>query len=389
MNFLKLFGRSEDGSTERLIQYSFLYFAMYVIYTMLTKQMQMSYQVDGTAFTVYNTIGGMLVCVLVVLIFKWYKFKSSNYIKFMGFDMPKEFLYIIPSGICTAVVIPTTTLMYTLPISVMVAMVIMRASIIVISRIIDQIQIWQGILKKEVFWEENVGALFAIFALSIQLFIKVSTNDGFKLEFFKTNPGDFDFLKNAAAMTILTFYLTAYSIRLYIMNYYKNTRPKGAIYDTKGFFAIEQIASTVFIVLVAVIYYYNANIDTTLENYTKTFAYQFKNSFDNVPDRWGMIVLSGFPFGIAAFFSVFLFMFKGRTATFAGLVNRVTSLVAGTASTIFLWLFFDMKKPKNEDWIALVFIFIAIYFMGLAEKRRACELVANKEIENTSVNCKI
>lgn len=388
MNWLKIFGQTEDGSTERLVQYSFLYFTMYVIYTMMTKRMQLAYGVDGTVFTVYNTMGGMLICVLVVLIFKWYKFKSSNYIKFLGLNMPKEFLYIIPSGICTAVVIPTTTLMYTLPISVMVAVVIMRASIIIISRIIDQIQIWQGILKKKVFWEENVGALFAVLALSVQLFVKVNTSDGFKLEFFKVNPGDFDFLKNAAAMTILAFYLTAYSIRLYIMNYYKNTRPKGAIYDTKGFFAIEQIASTLFIVIVGVVYYYASNVDITLPNYTKTFAYQFKNSFDNVPDKWAMIIGSGIPFGVAAFFSVFLFMFKGRTATFAGLVNRVTSLVAGTASTIFLWLFFDMKKPKNEDWFALLLIFVAIYFMSLAEKRRACELIANKEIGSTSVECK-
>lgn len=388
MNWLKIFGQTEDGSTERLVQYSFLYFAMYVIYTMMTKRMQLAYGVDGTVFTVYNTMGGMLICVLVVLIFKWYKFKSSNYIKLLGINMPKEFLYIIPSGICTAVVIPTTTLMYTLPISVMVAMVIMRASIIIISRIIDQIQIWQGILKKKVLWEENVGALFAVLALSVQLFVKVNTSEGFKLEFFKVNPGDFDFLTNFAAMTILSFYLTAYSIRLYIMNYYKNTRPKGAVYDTKGFFAIEQIASTLFIVIVGVVYYYSANVDISLPNYTKTFAYQFKNSFDNVPDKWAMIIGSGIPFGIAAFFSVFLFMFKGRTATFAGLVNRVTSLVAGTASTIFLWLFFDMKKPKNEDWAALLLIFVAIYFMSLAEKRRACELIANKEIGSTSVECK-
>jgi len=380
MNLLKLFGKSEDGSTERLVQYSFLYFAMYVIYTMLTKIMQSSYSVNGTVFTVYNTIGGMFVCVLVVLVLKWYKFKSSTYINFLGINMPKEFLYIIPSGICTAVVIPTTTLMYTLPISVMVAMVIMRASIIIISRIIDQVQIWQGILKKHVYWEENVGALFAIFALSIQLFIKVNTSDGFKLEFFKVNPGDFDFLKNAAAMTILTFYLTAYSIRLYIMNYYKNTRPKGAVYDTKGFFAIEQIASTLTILLVGFIYYKMANVDMGIENYSKTFAYQFKSSFDNVPSQWLMIILSGIPFGIAAFFSVFLFMFKGRTATFAGLVNRVTSLVAGTTSTILLVALFSMGKTKNEDWMALVFIFIAIYFMGRAEKKRASELIANREI---------
>lgn len=388
-----IFGKTEEGSTERLIQYSALYFILYIIYTMLTKVLEKLYGVGGTVFTVYNTIGGMLICNLVVIAWGWYRFKSTTYIRFLGISMPKEFLYIIPSGICTAIIIPTTTLMYTLPISVMVAMIIMRASIIIISRVIDQIQIWQGILKKRVYWEENVGALFAILALSVQLFIKIKTGDGFlgieKIEFFKVNPGDFDFIRNEAAMTILTFYLVAYSVRLYIMNYYKNTRPKGAVYDTKGFFAIEQIASTIFIVIAGFIYYHVAYVDQTIPNYTKTFAYQFKSAFENVPNQWAVIVLSGVPFGIAAFFSVFLFMFKGRTATFAGLVNRITSLVAGTTSTILIYLFFQhmgFKKPKNEDWVALILIFVAIYFLSKAEKKRSCELIAEKEISATK-NC--
>lgn len=381
MKLTSLFGHSEDGSTERLIQYSSLYLLMYIIYTMLTKNMQKAYEVSGTVFTVYNTIGGMLVCVLVVIIFKWYKFKSTDYINFLGINMPVEFLYIIPSGVCTAIIIPTTTLMYTLPISVMVAMVIMRASIIVISRIIDQIQIWQGILKKKVYWQENVGALFAIIALSTQLFVTVSYgSNGVSIEFFKVRPGDFDFLKNTMAMSILSFYLISYTIRLYIMNYYKNTRKKGAVYDTKGFFAVEQISSTLFIVIAGIIYYYSASIDTTASNYTKTFAWQYKSAFENPHSKWISMVLSGVPFGIAAFFSVFLFMFKGRTATFAGLVNRITSLLAGTISTILLWIFFGMKAPKFEDWISLFFVFLAIYFIGLSEKRRIRELVENKEI---------
>lgn len=394
MNLTRIFSKTEDGSTERLIQYSFLYFAMYVIYTMLAKLMEKIYGVSGTVFTVYNTMGGMLICLLVVIIRKWYRFKSSTYIRLLGIDMPKEFLYIIPSGICTAIIIPTTTLMYTLPISVMVAMIIMRASIIIISRVIDQIQIWQGILKKRVYWEENLGALFAILALSVQLFIRIKTGDGFlsieSIEFFKVRPGEFDFIRNKTAMTILAFYITAYSIRLYIMNYYKNTRPKGAVYDTKGFFAIEQIASTLTIIIAGFLYYKLATIDTTIPNYAKSFAFQYKSAFDNVPQRWYMIVLSGVPFGVAAFFSVFLFMFKGRTATFAGLVNRITSLIAGTTSTILIYLFFShmgFKKPKNEDWVALILVFIAIYFLSKAEKKRACELIASKEISSTSIKC--
>jgi len=85
-------------------------------------------------------------------------------------------------------------------------------------------------------------------------------------------------------------------------------------------------------------------------------------------------VFSGVPYGIVAFFSVFIFMFKGRTATFAGLVNRLTSLVAGTTATLILAVFFRTKFPTAQDWISLLFILVAVYFLSRAEQRRTAEL---------------
>ncbi|HOI41507.1 MAG TPA: hypothetical protein PK523_01050 [Elusimicrobiales bacterium] len=368
------FHKSHEGTTERLLQYSFAYFGLYVITGFLAKYFAKVLGMGGNTYTVYNTIGGMLICNLVVIIWGWYKFKSSDYTTLLGIRMPREFLYIIPSGVCTAVIIPTTTLMYVLPISVMVAMIIMRASVIIISRIIDSIQIRQGVLKKTVYWEENIAVIFALIAVSIKMIYVKS--------------GDFDFLHNAAAMTILGAYLTAYSIRIYIFNYYKNTRKKDAIYDTKGFFAVEQISSTIAILIAGTVLFYSVDLAAADP---KTFGFQFKDSLVNTPALWKEGILSGVPFGFAAFFSVFLFMFKGRTATFAGLVNRVTSLVAGTVATLVVWwLIAGQKPPAMEDWFGLAAIFIAIYFMGRAEKKRACELARAKEIElepGTEVAC--
>jgi len=366
--------KTHEGTTERLLQYSFSYFGLYVITGYLAKYFAKTLGMGGNTYTVYNTIGGMLICNVVVLAWGWYKFKSTDRVDFLGMNMPREFFYIIPSGVCTAVIIPTTTLMYVLPISVMVAMIIMRASVIIISRIIDTIQIKQGVLKKTVYWEENVAVVFALVAVSIK--------------FIYVKPGDFDFLGNAAAMTILAAYLTAYSIRIYIFNYYKNTRKPGAIYDTKGFFAVEQIASSLALITAGVIFFYS--IDLAAAD-PKTFAFQFKDALVNTPALWKEGIMSGLPFGAAAFFSVFLFMFKGRTATFAGLVNRVTSLVAGTVATLVVWwLIAGQKPPAMEDWFGLAAIFVAIYFMGKAEQKRACELAKAHEVEpekDTEIVC--
>jgi hypothetical protein len=356
--------KSEEGSSRQLIQFCIGYFVLYVITGISVKYFLGSPALGFPGmieinYLVYNTIGGNLLALVVVLIFRWYRMESNSYSVFLGKKIPSELLYIIPSGVCTAVVIPTTTLMYTLPISVMVAMVIMRGSIIVISRIIDAIQIKQGILHKKVFWEENVAVIFAVIAVAANL--------------VNLKPGSFDFLGSTAAMSILTAYLIAYSIRIYIMNYYKNTRGKGVKQDNKAFFAIEQIAATLTMLTIGLILFYA----TDLFGWTAKQLLQFRQAFITPDSLWGWAMFSGLAFGLLAFFSVFIFMFKGRTATFAGLVNRLTSLIAGTAATLIFAIVFGGKYPVTEDWITLGFIFVAVAFLTKAEKKRAAELKLN------------
>jgi uncharacterized membrane protein len=113
----------------------------------------------------------------------------------------------------------------------------------------------------------------------------------------------------------------------------------------------------------------------------KDFVANFQGAFLNAHKDWLKAAIAGVPYGIGAFFSVFLFMFKGRTATFAGLVNRLTSLIAGTIATLIVFLLMAAKPPAKEDWLGLILIFIAIYFLGVSEKKRACELAKAHEIE--------
>lgn len=347
--------KTEEGSTGRLIQLCIGYFIFYVITGVSVKYFLGSGMPD-MYYLVYSTIGGNLLALSIVLVFRWYRLQSNRIINFMGMNIPEEYLYIIPSGICTAVVIPTTTLMYSLPISVMVAMVIMRGSVIIISRIVDAIQIHKGILKKKVYMEENIAVLFALTAVGINV--------------FSGKEGGFDFLYNIAAVVILLSYIVAYFIRIYIMNFYKNTRGKGIKQDNKGFFAIEQIAAGATLLIAGIIIYYSPGLFgwdfPQIIDYTKAF---------NEPSpSWSSAMIAGTAFGAVAFFSVFIFMFKGRTATFAGLVNRLTSLIAGTAATLISYYFFKGKFPGNEDWISLVFILIAVGFITKAEKKRILEL---------------
>jgi len=276
--------------------------------------------------------------------------------------------------------------MYMLPISVMVAMVIMRGTVIVIGRLVDAIQIRQGLLKKRVYKEENWAVVFAIVAVGINVLLLplvdlleqhgVSVNSWFGIK-PEDSKGAFDFIHSKAAVIILGSYIVAYAFRIYIMNYYKNTRPKGMKLDNNGFFAIEQIAATATMLLVGYILFKSTD---WFENVSPQIVL-FHNSFADPRPLWGWAVVAGFAYGLVAFFSVFIFMFKGRTATFAGLVNRLTSLVAGTTATLVLYFAFQGKFPKGQDWLSLVFILIAVWFLSRAEKKRTRELVATREIE--------
>jgi hypothetical protein len=359
---------TREGSTARLLQLCLGYFIFYVITGVTVKYFLGSQELglpgmEGVEFLVYSTLGGSSLAVAVVLVLRWFRSASVYTAQWGSFKFPREYLYIIPSGVCTAVVIPTTTLMYTLPISVMVAMVIMRASVIIISRVVDAVLIRQGILEKKVYVEENIGVVFALLAASVQM--------------FWVKEGGFDFIRSGAATGILGSYIVAYAIRIYIMNYYKNTRGKGVKLNNKWFFGIEQISACITLTIVAVLLFHSPR----LFGWDLHQINLFRGAITEPLPLWRQAVLAGMAFGMVAFFSVFLFMFKGRTATFAGLVNRLTSLIAGTTATLVFFFGFRGKFPGLQDWISLVLIFIAVGFLTVAERKRVAELKAARELD--------
>ena len=368
-----------SGSTAQLVQLCAGYFFSYVLTGVLVKWFTDLRQpaMSDWAYLFNNTLGGSATALLVVLVLRWVRrLNSVGTARWGPFRFPAEVAYIIPSGVCTAIVIPTTTLMYSLPISVMVAMVIMRGSVIVISRTVDEIQIRQGILNKRVYVEENWAVVFALMAVATSVmllpFAAFLTGKGVALPaWLGLNPsaarGSFDFLRSVPAMTILGLYIAAYMLRIYIMNYYKNTRGKGVPLDNRGFFAVEQIAATATMVVLAALF----AASPSWFGWTHPGAIEFSAAVA-APD-WSAIA-AGIPYGAVAFFSVFIFMFEGRTATFAGLVNRLTSLLAGTAATIILWAMFGTRFPSTPDWIAVGFILISVGFLTRAERRRMAEL---------------
>lgn len=373
--------RHGDAGAARLLQLCAGYFTAYVGTGIAVKWYTGGLRpspLGQVAFLLDNTMGSSLICLVAILALGWLRLPAARTRRWLGLDVPAETPFIMASGICTAVIVPATTLLYTLPISVMVAMVIMRASVIVISRVVDAVLARRGLLHRTVRPEENWAMVFALLAMATDLLLApllralhgaVPGLAGWLGA--RPHPGGFDFVRSPLAMGVLLAYVIAYSVRLYWMNVFKLTRPAGPALDNRGYFAIEQVTASltmgvVTVGLVAATRFFDWRDPRLLELSRELAA----------PDP--MAVASGLPYALVAFFSVFLFMFRGRSATFAGLVNRITSLLAGTAATLLLAAWFHLPPPSGVDWISLGFILVAIGLLARVERLHEAEAAVRR-----------
>jgi hypothetical protein len=367
----------KSGSTAQLLLLCSGYFVAYVLYAMCSKYFTDILRMPQFNYLYNNTVSSSAVCVVIVLVLGWIGLlaRNSNRLADIGsFHIPAEVGWIALSGVCTAIIIPGTTLLYTIGISVMIAQVIMRGTVIFISRIVDTIQIRQGLLTKKVYREENVAVVFALLAVaSVLLLYPVAVflnNHGAAIPSWlgvnlNKDSHPFVFVKSPLAMIILILYTLAYAIRLYIMNWYKNTRKPDKT-DNRGYFAVEQVSASLTMVVIGAFFFFAPQL--ILWQPIQIIDWREAVLHPNLA-----AILSGIPYAAVAFFSVFLFMFKGRTATFAGLANRLTSLLAGILATLLLWRFFGQRFPSISDWIAVLFVLIAVYYMRKAEIKRMAE----------------
>lgn len=328
------------------------YFAMYVMFGdglkwLLDKRPGFP-GVGNMEVLFLTTVGGMSICLAVVMIRRWHRHLESADPKGLWGILPIELAWIIPAGICAAFVIPTTTLMYSFGYSVMVAMVMMRSSLVIIGRVVDAILIKQGHSDKKVLWPEEAAWMLAACALSVVIFM--------------AGGKDFHFLESPAAVITMLCYIVPYGFRVYIMS-----RSKLKI-DHRAYIGYEQYVATIVVVLASAAVIIAVKLGWNLPQavgYTAGYDMMVTES----KFAWAAIGV-GVLYGLVMFPSVFLYLHKKGSATFNVTVNRLTSLIAGTVATLIYWIGFGGKPVETIDWIALGIIVTAILFLGLASKMR-------------------
>ena len=78
----------------------------------------------------------------------------------------------------------------------------------------------------------------------------------------------------------------------------------------------------------------------------------------------------------ASLFGKLLNVYAAQERAAQANINRLTSLVAGTAATLLLFFFFQTRFPTAQDWISLLFILVSVYFLTRAEQKRSAELAS-------------
>ncbi len=333
--------------------YFFAYVGTGIFPKVFTKGLFGIHKISDMANLHYSDIGSVATCLLLLFLLGWHKEPRNFPDARVGSARVPWLVYLAISGLCTAIIIPTTTLMYSFGVSVMLAMVVMRGCVIIVSRLVDALHIRAGILQKKVTLEENLAVVFAIGAVLVGLLRPPHKGED-----------PFSLFHSAPAMVTLGLYVAAYFVRLYIMNWYKRTpQSNNAAYT----WCEQAFAAGTLALVTAAVIFSGSHDERALELANAAKLENFN----------GPAILGGIPFGLAAIPSVLLFMYKGRSATFTGLVNRLTSLIAGTTSTLILaalfaghWITVKMDWPDWIDGVAFGCILAAIECLRRGEKKQ-------------------
>ena len=315
--------------------YAFGYFACYAPYAALTKGLSkgllpgMSGAVSGMSLLPVSTAASLVGMALFLTTSGWWRDAGRR--RVAGFDLPFPGPWTFLSGLCTAVIIGTTTLAYTFSgTSIVFMMLLMRGGVLVIAPVIDLIT------GRRVRWFSWVALALSLGALFTAL------SDGASYEMA------------TLAVIDVAAYLAAYFIRLRFMS--RSAKSDDAR-DSRRYFVEEQMVATPAVVLA---------LGLTAALGSGAMVDELRAGYGALPGN-PLVALIGvglFSQGTGIFGG--LILLDKRENTFCVPVNRCSSVVAGVVASYGLVLFFGQKPPASSELMGLALIVGAILFLTVA-----------------------
>ena len=362
--------------------FAFGYFAVYIPYSIFTKMVSgglLAQDDPALAQACLDKAADYTVCplrvnsfewlpptilasIIMMLIFissmKWWKFATqTTKVKIAGHSLPRPRIWTLFSGICTGLVVVTTTLAYTIDgVSIVFAMLLMRGGMLVMSPIVDTI------FKRHVRW-------FSWAALGLSLLALIISNFGPNI-FEGATLGEKALMNTMLAIDLIV-YLSAYFFRLSFMS--KLAKSDNAD-DTKKFFVEEQMVGTpsIFIILFIAAMFAPGAVENPsgLDNMLNGIHAGFFTFWHRPALILVLAVLAGIFSQFNGVFGSLILLDKSENA-FAVAVNRCSSILAGVIASLVVALVFTTEldgkalMPNVYTWVSAAFIIGALLFLAL------------------------
>lgn len=326
------------------------YFAAYIPYAALTKMIAKGLlpEMNGIGLPgpliLPATALASFICMYIFLTAAgWWKY-ATNRKRIFGLNVPMPTRYTFASGICTAVIIMTTTLAYTFNgVSIVFMMLLMRGGVLVMAPPIDRLT------GKKVHWPAIVALLLCLAALVIS-FIEKAGDD-----------------IQIICLIDVAFYIIGYFIRLRYMNTeggkakkYEHLPPEERIKISKKYFVEEQLVANplLFVGLFLVgLAHFGLPTNETLN--------QIWRGFVELPIDINMLLwclLIGTCSYGTGLFGTLIFL-DNREHTFCAPANRIASIFAGVIADWYLWKYYQEKAISEYALWGVALVSVAIIFL--------------------------
>lgn len=325
--------------------FAFAYFAAYAPYSALTKAVSkgllpgMDHGVSGFTMLPCTVMASLVGMVAFLTGMGWWKHASRRRILGRMVPFPQRLTAI--SGLCTAVIIATTTLAYTFSgVSIVFMMLLMRGGVLVIAPVVDAVS------GRKTRWYAWLALLLSLGALVVAF----SERGGYAM--------------TVVAAVDVFFYLAGYFFRLRIMSAKaKSEDPEANV----RFFVEEQMVATPAVLALLVVVALIGEGDVMLE--VRAGFTQFLSDSGVVPYAILIGLLSQCT-GVAGG----LILLDKRENTFSVPVNRSSSILAGVLAAWLLTWFLGNPTPSAHKMVGAGLIIVAILALSippLVEKSRA------------------
>ncbi|WP_240359363.1 hypothetical protein [Pyxidicoccus trucidator] len=335
----------DDSNDLTIWVYAFGYFAAYAPYSALTKALSggslpgMEHGISGFTLLPVSTSASLVGMFLFLTLKGWWRYAGHREV--LGVRVPVPGRWTLLSGLCSAAIIGTTTLAYTLPgASIVFMMLLMRGGVLVLAPVVDALS------GRRVRWPSWVALGLSLSALGVATGTNVS-----------------------ATLTLLAtldvgIYLAAYFFRLRAMS---NLAKSGVRAVSIRYFVEEQMVATPALVgTLAVLALLGGD----------GILGELRAGFTGFLSRGHLLeeVLVGLLSQGTGIFGG-LILLDARENAFTVPVNRASSVLAGVVATAVLAAWWGLPGVGATEWVGASLIIAAMMVLAvptvLAARERA------------------